>query len=64
MEQYGKNTKDKLKLDGDKSVGRKDYLAASKLYGEVRDRRPHLHQAIAITIAPYTMNPVRDHWLR
>ena len=54
--------KDKLKLDGDKSVGRKDYLAASKLYGEVRGRRPHLHQAIAI--APYTMNPVRDHWLR
>jgi len=27
VEQYGKNTKDKLKLDGDKSVGRKDYLA-------------------------------------
>jgi hypothetical protein len=27
--------KDELKLNGDKAVGRKDYLTASKFYGKV-----------------------------
>ena len=33
--QYDKSTKVKLKLDGDKDVGRKNHNAASKLYSEV-----------------------------
>ncbi|KAG2546884.1 hypothetical protein PVAP13_9KG050000 [Panicum virgatum] len=33
--QYDKSTKVKLKLDGDKDVGRKNHSAASKLYNEV-----------------------------
>ncbi|KAL6637603.1 hypothetical protein ACP70R_025175 [Stipagrostis hirtigluma subsp. patula] len=35
VEQCGKIRKDKLKLDGDKAVGRKDHLAAPKLCTEV-----------------------------
>nr|CAB3493696.1 unnamed protein product [Digitaria exilis] len=34
VEKYGRTTKLKLKLDGEKAVERKDYLSASKLYGE------------------------------
>ncbi|OEL21747.1 hypothetical protein BAE44_0017234, partial [Dichanthelium oligosanthes] len=40
VEQHDKSTKEKVKLDGDKAVGRKDYLAASKLYGEAIDLDP------------------------
>ncbi|WVZ60101.1 hypothetical protein U9M48_010164 [Paspalum notatum var. saurae] len=40
VQQYDKSTKDKLKLDGDKAVGRKDYLAASELYGKAIELDP------------------------
>jgi len=43
-------------------LGERDYLSASKLYGEVCGRRPRLHQAVAI--APCTMNLVRGRRLR
>ncbi|CAL4926677.1 unnamed protein product [Urochloa decumbens] len=41
VEKYGKTRKLKLKLDGDKAVGRKDYLTASKLYTEAIELDPN-----------------------
>jgi len=56
VEQYGKNTKDKLKLDGDKSVGRKDYLAFV--------HQSSMARYVAVAIAPCTMNLVHGRRLR
>ncbi|EER93669.1 hypothetical protein BDA96_01G143800 [Sorghum bicolor] len=40
VEKYGKITKLELKLGGDKAVGRKNYLAASKLYTQAIELDP------------------------